>query len=54
MSCKITGTSPDYVVNCNTVYDLLYAANDKKDVNSTISRKISAMRGFYKYLQNKC
>jgi len=33
MSCKITGTSPDYIVNCNTLYDLLYAANDKKDVS---------------------
>lgn len=26
--------------------------NNKKDINSTISRKISALRGFYKYLQN--
>ena len=26
--------------------------SDKKDINSTISRKISALRGFYKFLQN--
>lgn len=26
--------------------------SDKKDINSTISRKISALRSFYKYLQN--
>ena len=26
--------------------------SDKKDINSTISRKISSLRSFYKYLQN--
>ena len=26
--------------------------SEKKDINSTISRKISALRGFYKFLQN--
>ncbi len=31
---------------------LNYLVNDKKDNNTTVSRKISSLRGFYKYLSN--
>ena len=34
------------------IRDYLKYLSDKKDINSTISRKISALRGFYKFLQN--
>ncbi len=40
------------------VYDdlrffLMYLKDDKKDNNSSINRKLSALRGFYKYLANE-
>ncbi len=31
---------------------LNYLFNEKKDTNTTVSRKISSLRGFYKYLSN--
>ncbi|MBQ7104928.1 MAG: tyrosine recombinase XerC [Bacilli bacterium] len=34
------------------IREYLKYLSDKKDINSTISRKISALRGFYKFLQN--
>lgn len=37
-------------IKYNDVHSFLKELNDKKDSNSTISRKISALRGFYKYL----
>jgi integrase/recombinase XerC len=39
-------------INYDQIREYLKHLSNKKDVNSTISRKISAMRGFYKYLQN--
>lgn len=39
-------------VNYDQIREYLKYLSNKKDINSTISRKISAMRGFYKYLQN--
>lgn len=39
-------------IKYNEIKNYLKYLNDKKDINSTISRKISALRGFYKYLQN--
>lgn len=41
-----------YKINYEQIRDYLKYLNNKKDINSTISRKISALRGFYKYLQN--
>lgn len=32
---------------------LMYLKEHKKDTNSSINRKLSALRGFYKYLSNK-
>lgn len=32
---------------------LMYLKENKKDTNSSINRKLSALRGFYKYLSNK-
>ena len=32
---------------------LMYLKNDKKDNNSSIDRKLSSLRGFYKYLANE-
>ncbi len=32
---------------------LMYLKNEKKDNNSSIDRKLSALRGFYKYLANE-
>lgn len=39
-------------INYNDIKEYLKYLNNKKDINSTISRKISALRGFYKFLQN--
>lgn len=39
-------------INYDQIREYLKYLSNKKDINSTISRKISAMRGFYKYLQN--
>ena len=39
-------------ITYDEIREYLKYLNNKKDINSTISRKISAMRGFYKYLQN--
>lgn len=32
---------------------LMYLKQDKKDNNSSVNRKLSSLRGFYKYLSNK-
>lgn len=39
-------------INYDEIRSYLKYLSDKNDVNSTISRKISALRGFYKFLQN--
>lgn len=39
-------------IKYDEIRDYLKYLSDKKDINSTISRKISALRSFYKYLQN--
>ena len=39
-------------ISYSEIKEYLKYLNDKKDINSTISRKISALRGFYKFLQN--
>jgi len=39
-------------INYDQIRTYLKFLSDKKDINSTISRKISALRGFYKFLQN--
>lgn len=39
-------------INYDEIKMYLKYLSDKKDINSTISRKISALRGFYKFLQN--
>ena len=39
-------------INYDEIKMYLKHLSDKEDVNSTISRKISALRGFYKFLQN--
>ncbi len=39
-------------INYSEIKEYLKYLNNKKDINSTISRKISALRGFYKFLQN--
>lgn len=39
-------------INYDEIKMYLKYLSDKQDVNSTISRKISALRGFYKFLQN--
>ena len=39
-------------INYDEIKMYLKYLSDKEDVNSTISRKISALRGFYKFLQN--
>jgi len=41
-----------YKIKYDEIKNYLKFLSNKKDINSTISRKISAMRGFYKYLQN--
>lgn len=39
-----------FKVSYNDIHPFLKELNDKKNTNTTISRKISALRGFYKYL----
>lgn len=39
-------------INYDEIKMYLKYLSEKKDINSTISRKISALRGFYKFLQN--
>ena len=39
-------------ISYEEIREYLKFLSEKKDVNSTISRKISALRGFYKFLQN--
>lgn len=39
-------------IKYDEIREYLKYLSDKKDINSTISRKISALRSFYKYLQN--
>lgn len=39
-------------INYDEIKMYLKYLNNKKDINATISRKISALRGFYKFLQN--
>ena len=39
-------------INYDEIKMYLKHLSDKEDINSTISRKISALRGFYKFLQN--
>lgn len=41
-----------YNISYDQIRTYLINLNDKKDINSTISRKISALRGFYRYLEN--
>lgn len=41
-----------YKINYDEIREYLKYLSDKKDTNATISRKISALRGFYKFLQN--
>ena len=32
---------------------LMYLKDEKNDINSSISRKLSSLRGFYKYMANE-
>ena len=41
-----------YKITYDEIRKYLISLNDKDDINSTISRKISALRGLYKYLEN--
>lgn len=41
-----------YKINYDQIRSYQIYLNDKNDINSTISRKISALRGFYKHLEN--
>ena len=41
-----------FKISYDQIREYLKYLNNKQDVNATISRKISTMRGFYKYLQN--
>ena len=43
----------DSVVYDDLRFYLMYLKDEKKDINSSIDRKLSALRGFYKFLANE-
>ena len=49
---KIEGLSYKEIEYGDLRFYLMYLKEDKKDNNSSIDRKLSALRGFYKYLAN--